>query len=57
MPDLRDQDEETLLTSPATQETAVHVTDYLRFTQMMKWGALVCLVIGLLSLMLIKAYW
>jgi hypothetical protein len=57
MPDLLDQEEEPLLTSPPTKEAAVHVNDYLRFTQLMKWGALVCLVIGLLSLMLIKAYW
>jgi hypothetical protein len=50
-------DEEPLLASPPTQDTAVHVSDYLRFAKMMKWGALICLVLGLLSLMIIKAYW
>ena len=29
-------DEESLLTSPPTQEAAVHVRDYLRFTQMLQ---------------------
>ena len=50
-------EEDSWLVSPPTQDVAVHVRDYLRFTQMFKWGALVCLVIGLISLIFVKAYW
>ena len=44
----------SLLVSPPTQDVAVHVRDYLRFTQMFKWSALVCLVIGFIVLMILK---
>jgi hypothetical protein len=47
-------EEEPLLVSPPTQDVAVHVRDYLRFTQMFKWGALVCLVIGFIVLLILK---
>ena len=47
-------EDESLLTSPPTQEAAAHVRDYERFTQMFKWGAIVCLIIGLLVLMIIS---
>lgn len=47
-------DEESLLASPPTQEAAFHVKDYLRFTQLMKWGALTCLVIGFIVLLILK---
>ena len=47
-------EEDSLLVSPPTQDVAVHVRDYLRFTQMFKWGALVCLVIGLIVLLILK---
>jgi len=50
-------EEESLLVSPPTQDVAVHVYDYTRFTKMMKWGAIICLIIGLVSLLFIKAYW
>jgi len=50
-------EEEPLLVSPPTQEASVHVKDYLHFTKMMKWGALTCLVLGLISLIIVKAYW
>ena len=50
-------DEHSYLESPPTQDMAVHVQDYTRFTKMMTKGAVVCLVIGLLSLIAIKAYW
>lgn len=50
-------EEEPLLTSPPTQDVAVHVRDYERFTKLLKWGAIVCLIIGLVSLVLIKSYW
>jgi hypothetical protein len=47
-------DEEPLLASPPTQDTAVHVHDYLRFTKMIKWGALTCLAIGFIVLLILK---
>ena len=50
-------EEEPLLTSPPTQDVAVHVRDYERFTKLLKWGAIVCLIIGLVSLVVIKSYW
>jgi hypothetical protein len=43
-------DEDSLLTNPPTQDVAVHVSDYLRFTKLLKWGALACLVIGFIVL-------
>ena len=50
-------EEESLLVSPPTQDVAVHVDDYTRFTKMMKWGAMICLIIGLVSLLVIRSYW
>ena len=50
-------EEEPLLVSPPTQDVAVHVRDYERFTKLMFRGAIVCLIIGILSLIFIKAYW
>ena len=50
-------EEEPILTSPPTQDVASHVADYANFTRLFKWGAIVCLIIGLVSMMLIKAYW
>jgi hypothetical protein len=50
-------EEESILVSPPTQDVAVHVQDYTRFTKLLKWGAAVCLIIGLLSLVFIKSYW
>ena len=41
-------EEEPLLVSPPTQDTAVHVRDYLRFTKLLKWSFLTCLVVALL---------
>ena len=46
-------DDESILTSPPTQEMAVHVRDYTRFTKMFKWGALVCFVIGFIVLQIL----
>ena len=46
-------EEESLLTDPPTQDVAVHVRDYERFTRMFKWGAVVCLIIGLTVLMIL----
>ena len=47
-------DEEPILTSPPTQEVARHVADYSRFTALLKWGAIVCLVIAFVVLFLIS---
>jgi hypothetical protein len=47
-------EEEPLLASPPTQDVAVHVRDYERFTKMFKWGALICLIIGFIVLMILK---
>jgi Bacterial aa3 type cytochrome c oxidase subunit IV len=48
------EEEEPLLANPGSQEMTVHVHDYDRFTRMMKWGALACLVIGLIVLLILK---
>ena len=47
-------DEEPLLAHPPTQDVAVHVRDYTRFTKLLKWGALTCLVIGFFVLLILK---
>ncbi len=47
-------DDETLLTSPVIDDSAAHAHDYLRFTQMMKYGAVVSFIIGMLVLMILK---
>ena len=47
-------EEEPLLASPPTQDMAVHVHDYTRFTRLFKWGAIVCMLIGLFVLMILK---
>ena len=46
-------DEDSLLTNPPSKDVAVHVRDYLRFTSLVKRGAAVCLVIGLLVLLIL----
>lgn len=50
-------EEEPILTSPPTQDVANHVEDYGNFTRLLKWGAILFLIVGLVWLMLIKAYW
>jgi hypothetical protein len=50
-------EDESILVNPPTQDVAVHVRDYTHFTRLLKWGAIICLIIGLLSLVLIKSYW
>ena len=47
-------DEESILANPPTQEMAHHVADYARFTTMFKWGAIVCLIIALVVLLILK---
>ncbi len=39
-------EQEPILTDPPTHEAAVHVRDYSRFIQLMKWGAIVSLVVA-----------
>jgi hypothetical protein len=56
-PDLLDQEEEPLLTNPPNPEVAAHVRDYLKFTNMMKWGAIVCLIAAFLALIYINNSW
>jgi hypothetical protein len=51
------EEEESILAQPGTHEMAVHVRDYEGFTRLFKWGAVICLIIGLVSLIIIKAYW
>lgn len=46
-------DEEPILTNPPTKEVAVHVHDYERFTKLMKWGALFCLVVAFIVLQIL----
>lgn len=48
-------EDEPLLTSPPTQEAAVHVRDYTRFIKMVKWTAIICFIIGLGVVMLISS--
>jgi hypothetical protein len=47
-------EEEPLLVSPPNKEVAWHVRDYERFTRMLKWGALTCLVIAFIVLLILK---
>jgi hypothetical protein len=47
-------EEEPLLVSPPTQEVAAHVRDYERFTKLLKYGALICLVIAFVVLLILK---
>ena len=47
-------EEEPLLVSPPTQDVAVHVRDYTRFTQLLKYGAIICLIVGFIVLLILK---
>lgn len=42
------------VTSPPAQDNAAHVRDYGRFTQLFKWGAIICFVIAMLVLLIIS---
>lgn len=46
-------DEEPLLADPPTQDVAIHVRDYERFTKLLKWGAGVCFIVALIVLMIL----
>ncbi len=47
-------EEESILESPPTQDVAVHVHDYTRFTKLMSRGAITCFVIGFIVLLILK---
>lgn len=47
-------EEEPILSDAQSSDVAVHVRDYTRFTKMLKWGALVCLAIAFLILLILK---
>jgi hypothetical protein len=47
-------EEEPLLISPPTQDVAIHVRDYERFTKLLKWSAFTCLVVGFIVLLILK---
>jgi hypothetical protein len=48
------EEEEPLLAHPGSQEMTAHVHDYDRFTRMMKYGAITCLIIGVIVLLILK---
>ena len=48
-------EDEPLLVSPPTQDVAVHVRDYERFTRMFKWGGLTALIVGFIVLLILKS--
>ncbi|MFL6720571.1 MAG: hypothetical protein ACJ8FT_02040 [Sphingomonas sp.] len=48
------EEEEPLIANPPTQDVAVHVHDYERFTRMIKYGAIICLIIGFIVLLILK---
>jgi hypothetical protein len=47
-------EEEPLLVDPPTQDVAVHVHHYARFTKMMRNGAIACLIIGFIVLLILR---
>jgi hypothetical protein len=47
-------EEEPILISPPTQDVAVHVRDYMRFTRLLKYGAITCLIVGFVVLLILK---
>lgn len=46
-------EDESILTNPPTQDVAVHVQDYLRFTKLFKVGAVICAIVGAIVLMIL----
>ena len=46
--------EEPLLNNPPTQDVANHVKDYEGFVALFKWGAIVCIVIAVLVILIIS---
>jgi hypothetical protein len=48
-------EEESILVSPPTQDVAVHVADYTRFTKLLKYGAITSFIIGFIVLLILKS--
>ena len=46
--------EEPLLDSPPTQDVANHVRDYTGFVKLLKWGAIISFIIGMIVVFLIS---
>jgi len=46
-------EDESILTNPPTQDVAIHVRDYTRFIKLLKYGALICLVLAFIVLMIL----
>ena len=47
-------EEESILVNPPSQDVASHVRGYARFTKLFKWGAITCLIIGFIVLLILK---
>ena len=47
-------EEEPLLVDPPTQDVAMHVQDYTRFTKLLKWGSLVALAVAFFVMLILK---
>ena len=47
-------EEEPILVSPPKQDVAVHVRDYTRFIRLLRYGAIVCLIVAFIVLLLLK---
>ena len=48
------EEEEPILAHPGSPEMANHVHDYERFTQLLKWGALLSLIVAFFVLLIIS---
>ncbi|MBA3511484.1 hypothetical protein [Sphingomonas sp.] len=47
-------EDESILVNPPTQDVAHHVRDYSRFTQLLKWGAIISFITALFVMMIIS---
>jgi hypothetical protein len=47
-------EEEPILTYPGSEQMVRHVHDYSRFTSLLKWGAIACLVIAFFVLFIMS---
>ena len=48
------EEEEPLLAHPGSPEVAKHVRDYESFTRLLKWGAVISLIIAFIVLLIIS---
>ncbi|HWI75667.1 MAG TPA: hypothetical protein VNS53_01125 [Sphingomicrobium sp.] len=46
-------EEEPILARPGSPEVSRHVHDYSRFTSLLKWGAIGCLIVAFVVLLII----